>query len=208
MVKLRLQRHGKKGKPFYHIVVADVRAPRDGRYVEKIGSYNPNTNPATILLDNEKALHWLQNGAQPTDTVRAILSYKGVLYRKYLQRGVAKGAITQEQADEQYAQWIAKKEQEVQAKRDGLSADAAAAAKERLEAETKIKEARALEIAKKNAPMVEESPAEETPTEEAATPEAETPAETATEETPASPEAETPAESSTEETPAESEKGE
>src|SRR5687768_2712913 len=95
-VKIRLQRHGKKGKPFFHIVAADGRSPRDGKYIERIGSYNPNSNPATIVIDNDKALDWLQKGAQPTDTMRAILSYKGVLYRLHLHKGVLKGALTQE----------------------------------------------------------------------------------------------------------------
>ena len=105
-VKIRLQRKGKKRKPFYHIVIADSRAPRDGRFIEKIGSYNPLTVPATIELDREKAFDWLGKGAQPTDTVRAILRLKGLGYKKHLQRGVKKGAITQEQADTQYAEWI------------------------------------------------------------------------------------------------------
>ena len=100
-VKLRLQRHGRKQRPFYHIVVADSRAPRDGRFIEKIGTYNPMTKPATINLDRDAAFEWLMKGAQPTDTVRAMLRFKGVLYKKHLQRGVAKGAMTQEEADTQ-----------------------------------------------------------------------------------------------------------
>ena len=99
-VKIRLQRHGKKGKPFYWIVAADARAKRDGRYLEKIGTYNPNTNPATIDLDLNGAVNWLHNGAQPTDTARAILSYKGAMLKHHLDGGVRKGALTQEQADE------------------------------------------------------------------------------------------------------------
>ena len=109
-VKLRLQRFGRKGRPFYHIVAADSRAPRDGKYIERIGSYNPITIPATIELDSDKAFDWLDKGAQPTNTVKAILSYKGVLYRKHLQRGVKKGALTQEQADANLAKWIEEKE--------------------------------------------------------------------------------------------------
>ena len=105
-VKIRLARRGKKGYPFYHIVVADSRAPRDGKFIENIGSYNPNTNPATINLDFEKALDWLQKGAQPTDTCRAILSYKGVLMKKHLLGGVSKGAFTQEVAEAKFAQWL------------------------------------------------------------------------------------------------------
>ncbi|MCB0516915.1 MAG: 30S ribosomal protein S16 [Chitinophagales bacterium] len=112
-VKLRLQRHGKKRKPFYHIVAADSRAPRDGAFIERLGFYNPNTKPATIELDNEKALDWLTKGAQPTDTVRAILRYTGVLYRKHLMRGVTKGAMSLEQADALYGDWIAKKSSQI-----------------------------------------------------------------------------------------------
>jgi small subunit ribosomal protein S16 len=119
-VKLRLQRHGKKGKPFFHIVVADSRSPRDGKYIERLGSYNPNTNPATILLDNDKAINWIQKGAQPSDTVRAILGYTGVLLKQHLAKGVAKGAMTQEEADKRYDTWRAEKDAKVQAKKDGL----------------------------------------------------------------------------------------
>ncbi len=119
-VKLRLQRHGKKGKPFFHIVAADARAPRDGKYIERLGSYNPNTNPATILLDNKRAIGWLTNGAQPSDTVRAILSYTGVLFEQHLAKGVAKGALTQDAADSKLETWMADKAGKVQAKKDGL----------------------------------------------------------------------------------------
>ena len=115
--KLRLQRHGKKGIPFYHIVVADSRAPRDGKFIERIGSYNPNTNPATIDINLEKAVKWLQNGAQPTDTVRAILSYKGALYKRHLDTGVSKGAITQEFADAQFEAWMGHKQGKIEDKR-------------------------------------------------------------------------------------------
>ena len=109
-VKIRLQRRGRRKRPFYHIVIADARAPRDGKFIEKIGTYNPMTVPATIELDRDSAYDWLMKGAQPTDTVRAILRYKGVLYRKHLQRGVAKGALTQEEADSKFEDWIAEKE--------------------------------------------------------------------------------------------------
>ncbi len=109
-VKIRLQRKGRKKAPFYHIVIADARAPRDGRFIERIGMYNPITKPATIDLDRDKAFEWLMKGAQPTDTVKAILRYKGVLYRKHLQRGVSKGSLTQEQADLKYQEWISSKE--------------------------------------------------------------------------------------------------
>ena len=109
-VKIRLQRKGRRKRPFYHIVIADARAPRDGKFIEKIGTYNPMTVPATIELDRDSAYNWLMKGAQPTDTVRAILRFKGVLYRKHLQRGVAKGALTQEEADNKFEDWIAEKE--------------------------------------------------------------------------------------------------
>ena len=109
-VKIRLQRKGRRKRPFYHIVIADSRAPRDGKFIEKIGTYNPMTVPATIELDGTAAYQWLLKGAQPTDTVRSILRFKGVLYRKHLQRGVDKGALTQEQADEKFDAWIADKE--------------------------------------------------------------------------------------------------
>ena len=112
-VKLRLQRKGRKKKPFYHIVAADIRSPRDGKFIEKIGTYNPMTSPATIDLDSDKALKWMDNGALPTDTVRAILKFKGVLYRRHLQRGVKKGALNQEVADQKYQEFIEEKEQKV-----------------------------------------------------------------------------------------------
>jgi small subunit ribosomal protein S16 len=124
-VKIRLQRKGRKKAPFYHIVIADARAPRDGRFIEKIGIYNPITKPATIELDREKAFEWLMKGAQPTDTTRAIMRYKGVLYRKHLSRGVQKGALTQEKADQMYQDWIANKEgsitQKVEARKKELA---------------------------------------------------------------------------------------
>jgi small subunit ribosomal protein S16 len=141
-VKIRLQRHGKKGKPFFHIVAADARSPRDGKFIERIGSYNPNTNPATIDLDNAKALSWLQNGAQPTETARAILSYRGVLYRLHLQKGVLKGALTQEEADQRWADWNNGKESKIQSKRDGLAQAKASADNETLKRERAINEAR------------------------------------------------------------------
>ncbi len=112
-VKMRLQRKGRKKRPFYHIVVADARAPRDGRFIEKLGIYNPMTSPATIDLDRDKAFDWLQKGAQPTDTVRAILRFKGILYKKHLMRGVKKGALTVEEADAKYKEWIDEKEQKI-----------------------------------------------------------------------------------------------
>ena len=141
-VKIRLQRHGKKGKPFFHIVAADARSPRDGKFIERIGSYNPNTNPATIVLDTDKAVTWLNNGAQPTDTARAILSYKGVLYKTHLDKGVKKGALTQEQADEKFNAWLDSKDAKIQAKRDGLSSIKEGALAEQLKAERAVNEAR------------------------------------------------------------------
>lgn len=122
-VKIRLQRHGKKGKPFYSIVAADARSKRDGKFLAKLGTYNPNTNPAIIELDVDGAVAWLQNGAQPTDTAKAILSYKGAMLKNHLIGGVRKGAITEEQAEEKFNAWVSEKEARVQAKKDGLSAE-------------------------------------------------------------------------------------
>lgn len=167
-VKIRLQRHGKKGKPFYWVVAADSRAKRDGRFLEKIGTYNPNVNPAIIDLDVDKAVAWLQNGAQPTDTARAILSYKGAMLKKHLLGGVEKGALTQEQADAKFQAWLEEKEAKIQGKAEGLAkADADAKAKA-LEAEKAVNEAR-------KAVAVEE------PAEEAAEVEAEVESEVETE---------------------------
>ena len=141
-VKIRLQRHGKKGKPFYHIVVADARASRDGKFIEKIGTYNPITNPAVIEINVDAAVKWLDNGAQPTDTARAILSYKGVLYKKHLQGGVAKGAFDQAQADEKFTAWVEEKEKQVLGKKDGLAKSKQDAKKAALEAEAKVNQGR------------------------------------------------------------------
>ncbi|MBF8457095.1 30S ribosomal protein S16 [Kaistella sp. G5-32] len=141
-VKIRLQRHGKKGKPFFHIVVADARASRDGKFIEKIGTYNPVVNPAVIELNVDAAVKWLDNGAQPTDTARAILSYKGVLYKRHLQGGVAKGAFDQEAADSKFAAWLEGKEKQVVGKKDGLSKAKDDAKKAAFDAETKVNQAR------------------------------------------------------------------
>jgi len=141
-VKIRLQRHGKKGKPFYHIVVADARARRDGKFIEKIGTYNPITNPAVIELNVDSAVKWLNNGAQPTDTARAILSYKGVLYKRHLQGGVTKGAFDQAAADSKFATWLEGKEQQVLGKKDGLAKSKEDAKKAALDAETKVNQGR------------------------------------------------------------------
>lgn len=149
--KIRLTRHGKKGSAFYHIVIADQRASRDGKFIEKIGSYDPNTNPASIELDMDKALSWLQKGAQPTETMRAILSYKGILLKNHLEKGVKKGALTQEKADEKFNEWTSVKEGKINEKRNRLSTSSVKDIEERLAAETKIREAKADEVAKKRA---------------------------------------------------------
>ena len=212
MVKLRLRRQGRKGKPFYYIVAADARAPRDGRFIERIGSYNPNTNPATIDLNLDDAVRWLGNGAVPTDTCRAILSYKGAMYKHHLNKGVNKGALTQEQADEKFSTWLSEKESKVSAKIDSISktaAESAAAAHKREEA---VKLEREKTIAEKLVPEVEateevlEAPAEaaeepvEAPAEEAPAPEES--AEETTEE-PAAEESAPAEEEATEEKPSE-----
>ena len=150
-VKIRLKRQGKKRYPYYHIVVADSRAPRDGKLIERVGTYNPNTNPATIDINFESALNWLHKGAQPTDTCRAILSYRGVLYKKHLMEGVKKGAFNEEEAEKRFETWMKEKEAKIQAKIDKLSQSKNDAMKERLEREAKVNEARAAEIAKQNA---------------------------------------------------------
>lgn len=218
-VKIRLQRHGKKGKPFYWVVAADARAKRDGRYLEKIGTYNPNTNPATVEIDVESAVKWLENGAQPTDTARTLLSYRGVMLKHHLNGGVRKGAFSQEDADAKFDAWLTEKEAKIQAKVEGLSKSDAEARKKALEAEKAVNEkriadAKALEeealaeAAAAEAPSDEnetapaeasaeqaeaEAPIEEAPAEEAETPEA-APAEEGTEAQEAAPaeEAEAP----------------
>ena len=163
--KIRLQRFGKKGKPFYHVVVADARAPRDGKFIERLGSYNPNTNPATIEINFEKALDWVNKGAQPTDTCRAILSYKGILYKKHLEGGVKKGALTEEQAEAKFAQWLEGKAIKIEGKKEILSKSKQEIKKATLLAEAKKKEEMAAAIIVKNTPSeeVEETVVEETP---------------------------------------------
>jgi small subunit ribosomal protein S16 len=148
-VKIRLARHGRKSQPFYYIVAADSRAPRDGRYIERIGSYNPNTDPATIDLDFEKALSWLQKGAQPTDTCKAVLSYKGVIYKNHLQKGIAKGALTVEQAEEKFQSWLKQKEAQIQAKKERISTKAKTDINKRVEAEKLVNQSRQEAISKK-----------------------------------------------------------
>ncbi len=154
-VKMRLQRYGKKRSPYFHIVIADGRAPRDGKYIEKIGMYNPTKNPAEINIDFDAALNWLQKGAQPTDTVRAILSYKGVLYKYHLLKGVKKGALTEEQMEVKFQAWLKEKEAKIAAKVSGLQEESRKERKERLEAEAKIREAREAELAKRKAAEME-----------------------------------------------------
>lgn len=152
-VKIRLARHGKKNKPFYFIVVADSRAPRDGRFIERIGSYNPNTNPAFIELEFDKALNWLQKGAQPTDTCRTILSHEGVLMKKHLLDGVRKNAFTLEEAEVKFQKWVEDKKKAIEAKREKLSQKKSDEQQKLLAAETKVREERAEAIAKKNAKL-------------------------------------------------------
>ncbi len=141
-VKLRLQRHGKKGKPFYWIVAADSRAKRDGKFLEKVGTYNPNTNPATIDINIDSALKWLENGAQPTDTTRAILSYKGVLYKKHLMGGVKKGAFNEEEAEKRFQAWLTEKESKIAANTKNIEKAKADAKAKALEAEKAVNEER------------------------------------------------------------------
>jgi small subunit ribosomal protein S16 len=152
-VKIRLARKGRKKLAFYHIVVADSRSPRDGRYIEKIGSYNPVTNPATIELDFDKALGWLQNGALPTDTCRAILSYKGVLIKKHLLEGVKKGAFDEAEATKRFEEWMKQNEAKIEAKKSGLEKSQDDELGKRLTGEKRINEARIAKLARKNAEL-------------------------------------------------------
>ncbi len=178
-VKIRLQRHGKKGKPFYWIVAADARAKRDGRFLEKLGTYNPNTNPATINLDVDGAVKWLQNGAQPTDTAKTILSYKGAMLKNHLVGGVRKGALTEEQAEEKFQAWLEEKAGKVASKEENVAKAKSEAKAKALEAEKAVNEARVAaaveveeevveEAAEEAAPEVVEETAEEVVAEEAA----------------------------------------
>jgi len=158
-VKIRLARKGRKKQAYYHIVVADSRAPRDGRFIERIGNYNPVTNPATIELDFEKALGWLQKGAQPTDTCRAILSNKGVMLKKHLLDGVKKGAFNEAEAEKRFNEWMKKKEDLVELQKTNLEKKSEDSLKSRLESEKAIKEKRAEEYAKKKAALLAEADA-------------------------------------------------
>ena len=154
-VRIRLQRHGKKGKPFYWVVAADSRSKRDGKFLEKLGIYNPNTNPATVEIDVDSAVKWLQNGAQPTDTARTLLSRKGALLKHHLVKGVAKGALTEEQVEERFAAWLAEKDAANTAEISALNQEKEAAKAKALEAEKEANEKRAAEIAAANAPEPE-----------------------------------------------------
>lgn len=172
-VKIRLQRRGRRKRPFYHIVVADARAPRDGRFIEKLGTYNPMTSPATIDLDRDAAFEWLMKGAQPTDTARAILRFKGVLYKKHLDRGVKKGALTQEQADAKYQAWIDEKEAKIASRvekntEDRIAELAKLSGTPPPEPEPEVEEAAPEAEATEEAPAEEEAPAAEEATTDSA----------------------------------------
>ncbi len=195
-VRIRLQRHGKKGRPFYHIVIADGRSKRDGRYIERIGSYNPNINPAIIDLDFDRALHWVKVGAEPSDTMRAILSYKGVLMKNHLDRGVIKGAMTQDQAEAKFAKWLDEKENKISSKTDNLKKAEDAARKKAFDIESEtLAKRQALQNEAAEAAAAAAAPAPEV-VEEAAAPADETAMEAAPVEAPAAeaPVAEAPAE--------------
>jgi small subunit ribosomal protein S16 len=190
-VRIRLQRHGKKDKPFYWIVAADGRAKRDGRYLEKIGIYNPNTNPATVELDIDQAVKWLENGAQPSDTARTLLSYRGAMMKHHLNGGVTKGAFSQEEADKRFAAWLEEKQAKIQAKIDGLDKDQASDLAQRMEAEKAVNQKRIDDLTA--APEAEEAAegetaetsAEEVTASETEAPQEEVAVEEAAEETPA-----------------------
>ena len=175
-VKIRLARRGRKKAATYDIVVADARAPRDGRFIEKLGTYNPQTNPATIKYDADRAFYWMMTGAQPTDTVRAMLSYRGVLYRRHLQLGVDKGAITQEVADQRFSAWKDEKDAKIEGKRTGVVDAKEEARKAAFAAETKVKEARAEGQRQKAAALLAANAPAPAPAAEEATEAAEAPA--------------------------------
>ncbi len=156
-VRIRLARNGKKRNAFYSIIAADSRAPRDGKFIEKLGTYNPNTNPATIELNFDKALLWLQNGAQPSDTAKAILSYKGVMLKKHLLEGVKKGAFDEAAAEEKFNKWMSEKAEKIQAKVDKLKSDKVSTKKSKLEAEKKVNEERAKALVEKRAALAKEA---------------------------------------------------
>jgi small subunit ribosomal protein S16 len=164
--RIRLQRHGKKGKAFFHIVAADSRAKRDGKFIEKLGTYNPNTNPATIDINFENTLKWVQTGAEMSETARAILSYKGVLYKNHLLNGIKKGALTAEQVEAKFNAWLAEKDAKISGKSDNLAKKAADDKAARMKAEADANAAKAAAIEAKNAPVVEEAPVVEAAAEE------------------------------------------
>ena len=198
--RIRLQRHGKKGKAFFHIVAADSRSKRDGKFIEKLGIYNPHTNPATIDINFDRTLSWVQVGAEMSDTARAILSYKGVLHKNHLLNGVKKGALTADDVETKFAQWLADKDSKITGKKDGLAKNDAADKAARLKAEVLANEARAKAVELKNTPVVEEEIAEEAPVAEEVM--EETPvAEEAIEETPAAEESPVTEEVAAEEAP-------
>ena len=161
-VKIRLQRHGKKDSAFFHVVVADGRAPRDGKFIEKLGVYNPSTNPATIDINFDKTLDWVMKGAQPTDTCRAILSYKGVMLKKHLLDGVKKGALTEAQVEQKFTKWLEEKDGKISSKKDRLAGDDTKKKSDQAKAETTSKEAKAAKIAAKTAAVVEATETPET----------------------------------------------
>jgi len=175
-VKIRLARHGRKQHAYYHIVVANSRAPRDGRFIERIGSYNPNTNPATIDLDFDKAISWLYKGAQPTDTTRSILSHQGVMMKKHLLDGAKKGAFSEAEAELKFEAWMKEKDAKIQASKEKMTSAQLDEKKARLKAEAKVNEARLAEIAKRNAAAAAAktpAPVAEAPVAEESAPEAE-----------------------------------
>ena len=177
-VKIRLQRHGKKGKPFYLIVAADARCKRDGRYLEKLGTYNPNTNPATVEVKLDNAVNWLEKGAQPTDTARTLLSYRGVMLKHHLNGGIRKGALSQEDADKKFAAWLEEKEAKIQSKKDGLSQSESESKAKRLADEKAVSDKRLADAAAAEAEAAaEDAAAESTEAEEATTEVAEASAE-------------------------------
>ena len=184
--RIRLQRHGKKGKPFFHLVAADSRAKRDGKFIEKLGTYNPTANPAVIDINFDATLAWVQTGAEMSDTARAILSYKGVLYKNHLLNGVKKGALTAEQVEERFNKWLADKSAKIEGKISGLAKNAEKEKADRLAAEVAANAAKAAEVHAKNTPEVEEVVAEEAPaTEEVVAEEAPATEEVVAEEAPA-----------------------
>jgi len=203
-VRIRLQRHGKKGKPFYWVVAADSRSPRDGRYLEKLGVYNPNTNPATVEINVDASVKWLDNGAQPSDTARTLLSYRGVMLKHHLNGGVRKGAFSAEEAEKKFEAWLEEKQVKIQAKIEGLSADEAKAKAAALAAEKAVNEKRIAEAAAAEA-SAEEEVAEEAAADETSATEAAPEVEAAAEEAPADEVAAPEVEAAAEEAPAEEE---